>query len=54
MTVFPSSSQNFRIVRKHFVWKERSPTARISSIKRTSNGTITAMAKPRRMFIPEE
>ena len=35
-------------------WKASSPTASTSSIRRMSGSTVTAIANPRRMYMPDE
>ena len=43
-----------RILWKHFWEKKTSPTARASSMMRTSGWTLTATAKASRIIMPEE
>ena len=45
---------NSWILPTHRCWKASSPTARTSSIRRTSGSTVTAIANPSRMYIPDE
>ena len=53
-TIVLPRALNSWILPTHRCWKASSPTASTSSIRRTSGSTVTAIAKPSRMYIPDE
>src|SRR5215207_6852049 len=53
-TIVRPSRWNARTRSRHLAWKASSPTARTSSISRTSGSTCTATANPSRTSMPDE
>ena len=53
ITARPDARRSF-IRERHFAWNSMSPTARTSSTRRISAGTVEATANPRRTCMPEE
>ena len=53
-TIVPPRCLNSKTLPKHLRWKASSPTAKTSSSRRMSASRCAAIAKPSRMYIPEE